>query len=57
MTQVIYEASVTLTTKPKTVPKKEEIYRPIFLMHTDANNPQQNISKQNSTVYKKSYIL
>lgn len=45
MTQVIYEASVTLTTKPKTVPKKEEIYRPIFLMHTDANNPQQNISK------------
>ena len=42
-----YKANITLIPKPDRDPTKIENYRPITLM---GKNPQQNISKPNSTI-------
>ena len=41
-------------TKTRKRQHKKENYRPISLMNTDAKNPQQNFSKQNSVIQSKS---
>ena len=47
-----YEATITLIPKPdKDNTHKKENYRPISL--TDAKNPQQTFSKQNSATHQK----
>ena len=49
-----YEATITLIPKPdKDNTHKKENYRPISL--TDAKNPQQTFSKQNSVAHQKSH--
>lgn len=47
-----YEATITLTSKPKTLQK--ENYRPTALM--TIKYPQQNDNKQNPTIHKKDRI-
>ena len=47
------EATVILIPKPDNDKTKKENYRPISLMKMDANNLQQNFSKQNSTTHQR----
>ena len=48
-----YEATITLIPKPDKDNTKKESCLPISLMNTDAKNPQQNFSKQNSATHQK----
>ena len=49
------EATVILIPKPDNDKTKKENYRPISLMKMDANNLQQNFSKQNSTTHQRAH--
>ena len=42
---------MTVILKPKILQKKRKNYRPISLIKTDAEIPQQNTSKLNPTIH------
>lgn len=51
-----YEPSITLIPKPHKDPTKEENYRPIFLINTDANIFNKNPCKAHPRIHQNSYL-